>query len=97
MTFLHAAEDRGLGALFFAVAHPARVRDALAIPHGMQLIGAVAVAVMQIYALNGYDFPFLAWLWDIIAKTTGRIANLLGFISIQARLNYYTVINSYGN
>lgn len=45
MTFLHAAEDRGLGALFFAVAHPARVRDALAIPHGMQLIGAVAVGV----------------------------------------------------
>lgn len=43
MTFLHAVQDAGLGALFFAVANETAVRSALAIPDGMQVIGAVAV------------------------------------------------------
>lgn len=42
MTFLLALEDHGLGALFFAVAHEADVREALGIPSHLQVIGAVA-------------------------------------------------------
>jgi len=45
MTFLHAAHDAGLGALFFAVANVAKVRAALGIPDDIQVIGAVAVGV----------------------------------------------------
>jgi nitroreductase len=45
MTFLHAVQDAGLGALFFAVAHVGRVRSVLGIPDAMQVIGAVAVGV----------------------------------------------------
>lgn len=42
MTFLHALHDRGLGALFFAVAHESDVRAALGIDPAVQVIGAVA-------------------------------------------------------
>lgn len=42
MTFLHALHDRGLGALFFAVAHEPDVRAALGIDPAVQVIGAVA-------------------------------------------------------
>jgi nitroreductase len=45
MTFLHAAHDAGLGALFFAVANVGKVRAALGIPDAMEVIGAVAVGV----------------------------------------------------
>jgi nitroreductase len=44
MTFLHAAEDRGLGALFFAVFRGAEaLRAELGIPDDLQLLGAIAL------------------------------------------------------
>ncbi|MCB1001004.1 MAG: nitroreductase family protein [Ilumatobacteraceae bacterium] len=44
MTLLLAAEDAGLGALFFAVFHgAAEVRAELGVPDGMQLLGAIAL------------------------------------------------------
>lgn len=44
MTLLLAAEDRGLGALFFAVFNGAdAVRTELGVPDGLQLLGAVAM------------------------------------------------------
>ncbi|MFM2047205.1 MAG: hypothetical protein RL383_1282 [Actinomycetota bacterium] len=42
MTFLHALHERGLGALFFAVAREDAVRTALGIDPAVQVIGAVA-------------------------------------------------------
>ena len=44
MTLLLAAEDVGLGALFFGVFHrEAELRDALDIPDGLELLGAIAL------------------------------------------------------
>ncbi|MEK7422595.1 MAG: nitroreductase family protein [Actinomycetota bacterium] len=44
MTLLHAAEDHGLGALFFAVFRGAEeVRRELSIPGHLQLLGAIAL------------------------------------------------------
>lgn len=44
MTLLHAAEDEGLGALFFGVfQREAEVRAELAIPDRMQIIGAITL------------------------------------------------------
>ncbi len=44
MTMLLAAEDRGLGALFFGVFRgEAELRKALGIPSGLQLLGALAL------------------------------------------------------
>lgn len=62
----------------------------------IELIGTCIVVVAQIYMIDGHDFPFLAWAWDVIARLTGQLANLLGFASLHARANYYTVVNSYG-
>lgn len=44
MTLLHAAEDEGLGALFFGVfQREAEMRAELAIPDSLQVIGAIAM------------------------------------------------------
>jgi nitroreductase len=44
MTLLHAAQDEGLGALFFGVfQRETEVRAELEIPAGMQVIGAIAI------------------------------------------------------
>ena len=44
MTLLLAAEDAGLGALFFGVFHgEAELRTALGLPHRLQLLGAIAL------------------------------------------------------
>jgi nitroreductase len=44
MTLLHAAQDEGLGALFFGVfQRETEVRAEFAIPEGMQVIGAIAI------------------------------------------------------
>lgn len=44
MTLLLAAEDRGLGALFFGVFHgEAEVRSELGVPDGQELLGAIAL------------------------------------------------------
>lgn len=44
MTLLLAAEDAGLGALFFAVFHGEQaVRNELGVPEGLQLLGAIAL------------------------------------------------------
>lgn len=43
MLLLLAAVDEGLGALFFAVAHPQDVMAALGVPHDLQAIGTVAL------------------------------------------------------
>jgi len=44
MTLLLAAEDSGLGALFFGVFdHEAAVREAFGVPEGPQLLGAIAL------------------------------------------------------
>jgi nitroreductase len=53
MTFLLALHDRGLGALFFAVANEQRVRDALHIPESLQVIGAVAAGHRDIEGRAG--------------------------------------------
>ena len=44
MTFLLAAHDAGLGALFFAVFNsPERIRDEFGVPGHLQLLGAIAL------------------------------------------------------
>lgn len=54
MTLLHAAEDVGLGALFFGVfQREADVRAALGIPDRLQLIGAVALGHPHVDEWNG--------------------------------------------
>lgn len=43
MTFLHALEDNGLGALFFAHANEERLRETFSLPDHVQILGTVAL------------------------------------------------------
>lgn len=63
----------------------------------IELIGTCIVVVAQIYMLDAHDFPFMAWLWDFIARLCGETANTLGRMSLQARSNYFKVVTTYGS
>lgn len=58
------------------------------------MIAAAVVALCQIYEMNGSQFPLLAVVWDIIARIAGIIAWITGRIAMNARLNYFMVVNS---
>jgi hypothetical protein len=57
-----------------------------------QLIAAAVVTLTQLYMVEPWKFPVFAWFWDTIATFCGELANVLAFISMKARLNYYAVI-----
>lgn len=61
----------------------------------VKLILAAALAACEVYAMDPTRFPILAWLWDFIATVCGRVANVLGLWSVQARVNYFQVVGSY--
>lgn len=44
--------------------------------------------------MRGGDFPFFAYLWDIIARVTGVLANMLGHISVNARYHYFVEVGN---
>lgn len=57
-----------------------------------QLLAAATIAVCQIYVMEPWKFQVFARFWDIIAKFCGRLANLLGWISLEARKNYFVAV-----
>jgi nitroreductase len=58
MTLLHAAEDLGLGALFFAVFNAeAEIRAALEIPDSLEILGAIALGYPVNADGSGADGP----------------------------------------
>lgn len=48
--------------------------------------------VLLILALSTYDFPFLAWTLDKIARAAGWLAYFFGQLNLHARLAYYEVV-----
>jgi hypothetical protein len=58
-----------------------------------QLIVYAAVVIGQAYLTDPERFPIFAHFWHWIARVTGYLANMLGRISVQARYNYWTVVN----
>lgn len=53
---------------------------------------SLRVIAMLILALSTYDFPFLAWMLDKIARIAAWIAYVAGQINLHARLAYYEVV-----
>lgn len=45
-----------------------------------------------IVALSTFDFPFLAWILDKIARLSGWLAYIFGQLNLHARLAYYEVV-----
>ncbi len=60
----------------------------------VRILATIAIAAAEIYALNGGDFPVAAWFFDLIARITGYLANILGTISLNARLNYFMAVQA---
>jgi hypothetical protein len=63
----------------------------------LKYVAMAVIALCEVYALGGYyNYSAVAAFWDWVARVTGRIANVLGFVSVQARLNYITEVNVHG-
>lgn len=50
------------------------------------------IIALVILALSTFDFPFLAWMLDKIARLSGWLAYMFGQINLHARLAYYEVV-----
>jgi hypothetical protein len=50
------------------------------------------IIAMIILALSTYDFPFLAWSLDKLARISGWLAWFFGNLNLHARLAYYEVV-----
>lgn len=58
----------------------------------VQLVAAAIIALSQLYMIEPWKFPIFAAFWDWTAKICGILANVLGWISIRARHNYFISI-----
>lgn len=58
----------------------------------IQLLAAAAIAVCQIYVMEPWKFHVFARFWDWFARITGNLANVLGYMSLEARHNYFIAI-----
>jgi hypothetical protein len=63
----------------------------------VQLIAAAVVTLAQLYVIEPWKYPVFAYWWDWIAKICGNLAKILADVAMRARLNYFTVVNSYGD
>lgn len=59
-----------------------------------RIIAQAAIALVYVWAAYEHEFPMLAWLYDLIARITGQMANALGTISMKARYNYFQVVTN---
>jgi hypothetical protein len=59
----------------------------------VQIICATIITLAELWYLNPGNMNMFAWLWDFIARVTGELANMLGYISMEARVRYFTVVN----
>ena len=58
----------------------------------IQLLAAVALGLIQIYAVEPWKFHVFARFWDWLARVSGGLANYLGWMSIRARHNYFIAL-----
>lgn len=58
----------------------------------MQLIAMGCLAIIELYAIRGHDFPVAAWLADIISRIAAALSAYFWRISLNARIVYEQVI-----
>lgn len=59
----------------------------------IQLLAAAVITLTQVYILEPWKFTAFARFWDWLARTCGRLANHLAWLSMRARANYYDSIS----
>lgn len=62
----------------------------------IQLIGLGLLILAEQYMIAPWQFPVFAKMWDFIARITGTLSWLLGRLSVEARLNYFSVVSNVG-
>jgi hypothetical protein len=58
----------------------------------IKYLATAALVLAEAYAVQPWKFPVFAWFWDFIARVCGRLANSLGWISVNARANYFMAV-----
>jgi hypothetical protein len=58
-------------------------------------IAATVIAIIQVYGTRSDMAMLFARFWDILARISGHLANILGRYSLIARSNYFTAV-TYG-
>jgi hypothetical protein len=59
-----------------------------------RLIAVAIAAVTELYAMDDSKLPIFAKFWDIVATICGKLANVLGWIAVEARANYFQVVGT---
>lgn len=58
----------------------------------LKYIAAAAIALMQLYYYTPWHQNMFAMFWDYVARVCGYLANMLGWVSVEARANYFASI-----
>lgn len=58
----------------------------------MQLIAMGCLALFELYAIRGHDFPVAAWVADLIARIAAALSAYFWRVSFNARILYEQVI-----
>jgi hypothetical protein len=62
----------------------------------VKVIATAVLILSQLYILEPWKFPAFARMWDFIARWTAYVANVLGWVSVNARANYYQAVREMG-
>jgi hypothetical protein len=62
----------------------------------VKVLATAVLILAQLYILEPWKFPAFAKLWDFVARWTGYAANVLGWIAVNARANYYQAVREMG-
>lgn len=61
-----------------------------------KFLAAAIVAICQVYQNDDGHYTALARLWDFVARVMNVIAVAAARMAMNARHNYFMVVNSYG-
>jgi hypothetical protein len=62
----------------------------------IQILAAATVTLLQVYIMEPWKFTAFAKFWDWLARFSAALADKLGWISVQARSNYYASVSAIG-
>lgn len=58
----------------------------------IQVIIMGCLALVELYAVRGHDFPLAAWLADLVSRVAGALSAYFWRLSLNARILYEQVI-----
>lgn len=62
--------------------------------HFYRLLGQLATALVELYAIQPYHSPGISRMWRAIAKICQKLAYWLGWAGLKAEYNYIQAVNS---